>query len=218
MELKGDRGGLTLVADGYRSEAELLADLVATLEARARFLGEARLEVAVQGLALTPALLQAIAEVFQRYPKLTLGGVRLDADRRVPIPFNGRSRNPAPLVVRRTVRSGQRISHSGDLMVVGDVNPGADLVAGGDIYVFGRLLGKAFAGQPKDAGRAIYALDLSPIQIRVGEVWAINDQGGGRPEFARVEEGRIVVRPWADLHRFAEWTQTRTKSARAFGR
>lgn len=218
MELRGDRDGLKLVAKGYHNEAELLTDLVAVLESRARFLGEARLDVVVEGLPLSPGLLQAVAEIFTRYPRLTLGGVQLGPDPRGPIRLSPRGRGAAtPLVVRRTIRSGQRVAHPGDLMVVGDVNPGADLVAGGDIFVFGRLQGKAFAGQPRSTECRIYALDLRPIQIRIGEVWAVGDQAGGQPEYAEVEEGRIVVRPWADLHRYAAWTEGRTHAPRVSG-
>lgn len=198
MELKGDaKRGLRLVAAGFADEDDLIADLVSTLALRETFLAGATVELGIRNLALTPGLLARIGDAFDRFPSVTLGGVIREPDRAQPIPL-ARRLDP-PLVVRHTLRSGQHQAHSGDLIIVGDVNPGATVSAAGDILVFGRLRGNAHAGQPNDLQKAIYALTFTPGQIRIGSVVAIGESSGSEPEYAHIDGGQIVVEPWKDV-------------------
>jgi septum site-determining protein MinC len=101
-----------------------------------------------------------------------------------------------------TLRGGQALHHVGNLVVVGDVNPGAELVATGDILVFGRLSGAAHAGAQGDERARVYAVALSPVQLRIASFVAADDASENRtlrPEVAFVRESHIVV---AALERF----------------
>lgn len=104
-------------------------------------------------------------------------------------------------VVRRTVRSGQRLTCDGSLVVVGDVNPGAELIASGDILVLGTLRGLAHAGARGHEGAVIAALRLQPVQLRIGPYIGRPPDGargrpeGWQPERAVVRDGAIVVEP-----------------------
>jgi septum site-determining protein MinC len=103
------------------------------------------------------------------------------------------------LVVRRTLRSGQSLRHPGHIVVIGDVNSGAEVVAGGDIVVWGRVRGTVHAGALGDDGAAICALDLSPTQLRIAGHIARSPEEKQRrpvPEMASVSEGKIVAVPW----------------------
>jgi len=92
------------------------------------------------------------------------------------------------------------VEHHGDVVVVGDINPGARVIAGGDVYVLGRLRGMALAGQPDQPEAAIFALRFEPSQVRIATVWAIPaGEPAEHPEWARLEAGRIVVSPWTGL-------------------
>jgi septum site-determining protein MinC len=84
------------------------------------------------------------------------------------------------------------------VVVLGDVNPGAEVVAGGDVIVVGTLRGLAHAGAARDAGRFRYALELAAKQVRIGPHLAQAPEGENSrgPELVRGEEGRIVVKPW----------------------
>jgi septum site-determining protein MinC len=77
-----------------------------------------------------------------------------------------------PLYLRTTVRGGVEIRHPGTIVVVGDVNPGSALVAGGDILVWGRLRGTAHAGFGGDRDRYIMALYMQPTQLRLADLVA----------------------------------------------
>ncbi|MCP4746903.1 MAG: septum site-determining protein MinC [Desulfobacteraceae bacterium] len=99
------------------------------------------------------------------------------------------------LVLSGRVRSGQSAKAKKHLIIMGDVNPGCELTAGGDILVIGSLRGTAAAGQPDNNEAIILALDFRPIQVKIGAIVAagLPATGLGAPEFAHIENGAIVV-------------------------
>jgi septum site-determining protein MinC len=104
---------------------------------------------------------------------------------------------PGTLYHAATLRGGQVLHHTGNIVVVGDLNPGAELVATGDILVFGRLAGIAHAGAQGDDNARIYALDLAPTQLRIATCIATDGETKRRrvpvPEAAVARDGRIVI-------------------------
>ena len=112
--------------------------------------------------------------------------------------------NLPTLYLRKTIRSGQSISSDGNIVVIGDVNPGAEIIAKGDITVWGILGGIAHAGSDGNNYAKIRALKLNPVQIRIGEVFArrpdtvnlpfIQKSSEYIPEEAFTYKGSIVIR------------------------
>lgn len=107
---------------------------------------------------------------------------------------------PQVLYIKQTLRSGQVVSHKGDLVIVGDVNPGAEILAEGDITVWGSLRGIAHAGIGGNTEAEIRALNLQPIQIRIAHAIArapdrprITYANGTGPEIARIVDGKIRI-------------------------
>jgi septum site-determining protein MinC len=74
-----------------------------------------------------------------------------------------------PLYVKMTVRSGTEIRHPGSVIIFGDVNPGGEVIADGDILVWGKLKGMAHAGAKGNLRAAIVALHLEATQLRIGD-------------------------------------------------
>jgi septum site-determining protein MinC len=106
------------------------------------------------------------------------------------------------LYVPNTIRSGQRIVHDGHLVICGDVNAGAEVMAGGDVVVFGTLRGLAHAGCFGDESARIAAGSLRPPQLRIAGKIARSPEEHGKaaagartPEVARIEGGEIQVFP-----------------------
>ncbi len=64
----------------------------------------------------------------------------------------------------------------GSLLVLGDVNPGARVSAGGDVRVWGRLRGVAHAGSGGDQRARIVALQLRPLQLRIAMQWPVGQR------------------------------------------
>jgi len=101
------------------------------------------------------------------------------------------------LVVDRSLRSGQKVEHGGDVLVLGDVNKDAEVVAVGNIIIMGALRGIAIAGALGDERAVVVALRMEPQQIRIGKKVAIPDEAErvspGYPEVAKVEDGMIIL-------------------------
>lgn len=103
-------------------------------------------------------------------------------------------------VVTRTMRSGAAVRFDGDVVAFGDVNPGAEIVATGNILVLGALKGVCHAGAAGDDGAFILGFDLRPTQLRIGRHIAIlpDRPAGERPpvEVAQLVDGRVVIEPY----------------------
>ncbi len=102
------------------------------------------------------------------------------------------------ILVHRTLRSGHVIRHPSHVVVIGDVNPGAEIVAGGNVVVWGRVRGVVHAGATGNTNAVVCALDLAPTQLRIGTQISISPERKGkpRPEMAMLKEGQFVAQSW----------------------
>lgn len=103
------------------------------------------------------------------------------------------------LFLNKNIRSGTRIEFPGNVVVLGDVNPGAEIIAEGSVIVWGRIRGVVHAGAKGNKEAVICALDLSPTQLRIaGEVSALlQPQKNPQPEIASLtEEGKLQSELW----------------------
>ncbi|HDD55175.1 MAG TPA: septum site-determining protein MinC [Chloroflexi bacterium] len=100
--------------------------------------------------------------------------------------------------LERTLRSGHKVSFPGHIVVLGDVNPGAELIAGGNIIVWGRLRGVVHAGASGDLEAVVCALDLSPTQLRIADKISVSPprKAKPKPEIARLENDQVVAQEW----------------------
>ena len=101
------------------------------------------------------------------------------------------------LYLRRTLRSGQRVDHDGNVVVFGDVHAGAEIVAAGDVLVFGHLRGVVHAGAAGAETARVCAWRLEPVQLRIARMIARSPDRGDEPsiapELARIEDGQVVI-------------------------
>lgn len=102
------------------------------------------------------------------------------------------------MLIQRTLRSGHNINFFGHVIVIGDVNPGAEIVAGGNIVVWGRLRGTVHAGVDGDQNAVICALDMSPTQLRIADQISIMpaQKKKKEPEIARLVNNQVTSEPW----------------------
>ncbi len=99
-------------------------------------------------------------------------------------------------VVNKTLRSGQTIEYDGDVLIIGDVNPDAYVIASGNIIVMGTLRGIAHAGANGDETASIMALKLMPQQLRIASLYTRSPdemEEPDKPERAYIEDGRIYI-------------------------
>lgn len=107
------------------------------------------------------------------------------------------------LYLNQTLRSGQTVNYEGNILIIGDAHPGSEIVAGGDITVWGILGGIAHAGSQGNITSKVRALKLNAIQLRIAGLYArrndtlnvpyVQKSDEFTPEVAQVEEGKIVI-------------------------
>ena len=133
-------------------------------------------------------------------------GLLIKVDQSTPVaekqPINSNIEGENAVFLKRTLRSGHKVKHPGHIIVLGDVNPGAELVAGGNIIVWGRLRGVVHAGAMGDTEAVVCSLDLSPTQLRIADKISVSPpkQGKTRPEIARLENGQVTAQDWFAHH------------------
>jgi septum site-determining protein MinC len=217
VQIKGIREGL-LITLGEGPWPEVRAALLEHVEQQAEFLRGGRLILQVGNHILRAAELGQLRDtlsdrglslwaVLSNSPVTEQTAQTLGLATRInkPVP----ERTPAKstetalageqaVLVRRTIRSGFSVQHHGHVIVIGDVNPGGEIIAGGDVVVWGRLRGMVHAGAEGDEKSVVCALDLSPTQLRIAGQIALTPKrrGKSRPEIARLSDGKVIAELW----------------------
>jgi septum site-determining protein MinC len=106
---------------------------------------------------------------------------------------------PKPFIYHGTVRSGQVLEHDGDVVIIGDINFGGEVLATGDIFVMGTLRGMAHAGSKGNERAIIAAVFFQPTQLRIHDVISRSPDKGERlvgeteMEFAYLRDRQMAV-------------------------
>jgi len=103
----------------------------------------------------------------------------------------GLNRQNQALFIKTTCRSGEVVRYAGDVIVLADVNPGAQIIAEGDILVFGSLRGFAHAGATGDLQATIISLNLDTSRVQIGPYVGITPKNSGKRKY-RNQEGSIA--------------------------
>lgn len=199
--IKGSREGLVITINDVDRFSSVLNSLKRHLSSAQSFFTGSSAKIALNRGILTDVQLDAIEKLLSDY------GMRLD--REPPISKGvvnegflvaeaedaRHSSDNNTLLVRRTIRSGQRLHYDGNVVVMGDVNAGAEIVCTGDIVVMGSLRGVAHAGAEGEEEATVFAFRLQPTQLRIAHLIsrAPDEQfpEPERPEIARIE-GNII--------------------------
>lgn len=101
------------------------------------------------------------------------------------------------ILIQRTLRSGQSVHYPGNVVILGDVNPGAEVIASGNIVVMGCLRGVAHAGATGSEQAVVTAFRLQPTQLRIANHITRAPDGEypepDQPETARIRDGMVVI-------------------------
>lgn len=107
---------------------------------------------------------------------------------------------PQMLVINRTVRGGQEVKVESSVLICGNVNPGAQIIAGGSIDVRGTCRGFVHAGAFGDKTAFVVADRLMPSQIRIADIVARapdEPEQVSRAERAMIRDNMIIFEPVA---------------------
>ncbi len=217
VTIRGTSDGLVITL-GEGPFGAVLSDMKERLESKASFFLGGRVALRVGDRPLSVEQLQILGQAIQEcgvtlwaiegsHPttQLAVDEMGLETHLRASPPPLSPKPEQIPreemvgVVVRGTLRSGQAVNHAGHITIVGDVNPGAEIVASGDVIVWGKLRGIVHAGAMGDDGAIVCALQLAPSQIRIGSHIARPPDRGRLPkdpEIASVQDGGIVVERW----------------------
>jgi septum site-determining protein MinC len=216
IKIKGIREGL-LVTLGEGEWPELESTLLNLIDRQGDFLKGAQLTLDIGNQILKAAELGHLRDILSdrgvtlrailtRSPSTEIAAQDLGLATRLSKPRPDRATRPLDtkltgdeaVLVQRTLRSGHNINYFGHVIVVGDVNPGAEIIAGGNIIVWGRLRGTVHAGADGNKNALICALDMSPTQLRIADQISVipSPKEKSRPEVARLVDNRVIAEPW----------------------
>ncbi|QDR80126.1 septum site-determining protein MinC [Sporomusa termitida] len=209
---KGNKGGLELVINESVDFTSLLEQLKEKLESAAHFFtGNAGVKVVAGSNSLTGDERRQLISLLADYglaledqtipPNLTEDTLATGAgspDGEIPVEYRQEPEGGKTLIVSRMLRGGQRIVFSGSVIIMGDVNPGAEIIAGGSITVTGTCRGVAHAGANGDQLATITADKLIAGQLRIAGMIARAPDNEDNPtcrETARIVRGIVVIEP-----------------------
>ena len=232
--IKSSRYGVNLILNDKTPFPELVSQVGEKFKGTEKFFGNAKMAVSFEGRQLSEKeekeLIDAIMEnsSIQIVCIMTHDPQMEEAMRqRVELALSGKGREgssgpagnaesfaaqsgPESDFYKGNLRSGQVLESASNVTLIGDVNPGARIVSQGNIVVLGSLRGNAWAGAGGDSRCFIFALDMKPIQLQIGDYIAKSPDrerekkrlfGKGRseeaemPRVALVREGNICIEP-----------------------
>lgn len=217
VKIKGIREGILIVL-GEGAWTELREALLDHLDTQEGFLRGAHLAIDVGDCSLdVPELISLRNEISRRQLELrsvlSLSPVteenaqsiglaikvgRSSPEMELPTVGTNIQEGDQAILLRRTLRSGYSIKNPGHVVIIGDVNPGAEIIAGGDVVVWGKLRGVVHAGAGGDEEAIVCALDLSPTQLRIAGFISLSPKRRGKPlpELACIKNEQVVAEPW----------------------
>lgn len=201
IQIKGNNRGLVLTIDETNSNIDftkIKEAIEKKLASYAHFF-EPHTIITLSNKSFSKAQQQDLIEIFKQYDLVlnctnTLAGQTKS---------RFEHQNHPDKIIKRTIRGGEEIVYKGSIIILGNINPGAKVIAGGNIDVHGHCRGIVHAGAFGDERACIIADILSPLQIRIGRLISRSpdnvDTISARSLFtekAIVKDGNIVLEPF----------------------
>jgi septum site-determining protein MinC len=206
VTIKGVKDGLVFLIDEDCAFAEVMTELQTKLgDSFGKFVEDTALEVTVKLGKRQLSLLEkdALHSVITSRANLTVKSI--ESDPLYDVQWFERLKLSNLTLLKGTVRSGQVLEHDGNLLHLGDVNPGGAIVCTGDIYIMGALRGMAHAGSQGNEAAVIAASLMKPTQLRIAGVisrppdeWVADES---LMEFAFLHEGQMKVDKISNYHK-----------------
>lgn len=197
VTIKGTKDGLLLRLDDTCSFSTLLKDIKETFKTHAHMYDEkhvVHIHLHTGNRYLTEEQVSQIQDVIDPKRNLTIDSV--DSNVILKEEADRMKRESEVTVVSKIVRSGQILKVDGDLLLVGDVNPGGKVMAGGNIFILGKLQGTAHAGCYGNEEAVICAGTMTPMQLRIaGFIDRTPDrtEPANESECAYIQNNRLMI-------------------------
>lgn len=204
--IKSNKYGLAVILDSEEPYEELLEDIGAKFRESSRFFKNAQMAISFEGRELNEAEEREILDVITSNSEIKILCVVDRNETREQVFQKKLSEQLEELNARDgrfykgTLRSGQLLEADTSIVILGDVNPGANVISKGNVVVLGALKGTVYAGGGGNENSFVAALYMHPVQIRIGDVIARSPDKAERseqmnPKIAFVEDGNIYIEP-----------------------
>ena len=205
--IKGNAYGLQVILDEEIPFPQLLKLVGEKFSEASKFFRNAKLGISFEGRKLSGEEEEALIDVITEHSTITvLCILDRDRDRELETKRKVEAAKTTPesgtgQFYKGTLRSGQVVESESSIIILGDVNPGAKVIAKGNVVVLGALKGTAYAGISGDSHAFVAALSMNPLQIRIGDYIARssdkpeNKKSSDIPKIAFIEDGNIYIEP-----------------------
>ncbi len=213
--LKSNKYGINLILDKDIGFEELLSDIIAKFQEADSFFKNAKMALSFEGRELTDEEQYRIAEAISTHSSVTIlcivdnDKLREQALKEIVEAKEEDEAIQTGQFYKGTLRSGQLLECETSIVILGDVHPGAKIISRGNIVVLGALKGNAYAGASGNSTAFVAALDMDPVQIKIGDVigrsadramWSASKKKKktepvAEPQVAVVKDGNIYIEP-----------------------
>lgn len=211
---KGSLNCLTIIMKEEVEFSSILAQMEEKIASAGKFFKGATLAVKYRGKKLSPDQEEEIFELLKNKSGACIKSFEEDTEEPVKVENEASSQPHSKIRMsnfyfkgldegvtkfyRGTVRSGQLVSFDGNLVVIGDVNPGGEVTATGNVVVMGSLRGIVHAGANGNKEAVVVALNLQPTQLRIADVITRSPDEKGvpgqfTPELAYIKDDIVYI-------------------------
>lgn len=202
IQIKGTKEGInaTIDMERFNSFDEMLEVLVDKLTAGKGFYKGASLKIAANLKNISESDILRLKDIlFEKIQikECTFEEVKQEEQKESKV-FNGVNEGKTKFI-KKTIRGGQLVRYHGNIVIIGDINNGAEVYAGGNIIVLGTIKGQVHAGVGGNKKAIISAFSLQPEILQIAEIVTIAPEDGIKPsypELAKIKDDIIVVEPY----------------------
>lgn len=208
--IKSNKHGITLVVDEALSFPEIKEKVREKFEQSAKFFGAADMALALEGRRFTKDEQLELLQIIEASSSLNIICIIDNDEKKDEVFIQAAERNnnisDAGIFYKGTLRSGQVFESASSVIILGDVNPGGRVIAKGSVIVLGTLKGNITAGADGNENAFVVALDMDPMQIKIGSVIArsqdevpvkkkkkFEKKPAVEPKIAYVDDGHIYI-------------------------
>lgn len=204
--LKGKRDRLSVYLDPDVDFFILKEELIKKAKEAEAYIGDSHTAIEFSNREISEEEEDVLLDSIQKHTQIKISYVfsKKEAETQEMMPFLGAlTEEGVTKFYKGTLRSGNNLQFDGNIVVMGDVNPGAYIRAKGNVIVLGHLNGTVFAGTDRESDAFIGALSMNPIQVRIGQFIAKNPnqeildtnriKKSTEFEIAYAKDGRIFI-------------------------
>lgn len=202
--IKGNKAGMSVYLDPMVPFDQLLEDVAKKFRDSARFWGSAQMTLSLEGRPLSPEQEFRVVNTITENSQLEivcLLDTNAERIRRCEKALNDKLMELSAQTgqfFKGTLSRGDALESEASIVIIGDVEHGGRVTAKGNIIILGELRGSAFAGASGNDGAAVVALELAPLQVRIGDHVLKGQEKGRRlakgPAMVCVEDGAICTK------------------------